>query len=403
MYVSDRSSEYFALRPETEAETTLYDYVRRLSRQASKSAIEDFYRLMFSGNTYPDTDAHAALNKIVTDPEAEQHLLYVINRCLYTIGNRWRLDPARHHALQKLILQLDNIPTHRPNDPTTRRWLETLRTYVNTENLYRPLHRQLYLLTDSPPTDNTLGAYFKDYFFIQETSTMTLDIPQAYRLEVRKQQRQQGIHLNKQLNAFQDNYSRTQTAFNPTRIPDDRLHDFIDDVQPHRKNSYQSQAQQLREQLPKTQTMADFRTLLYSYIMSPLVQADPSFANSRVSRMIRMFIEAVGAADAHYDATSEVRTCTRILKHLVCNTLENPKSSQFKHFIDKVGHPLATIVLLKIVLLRRTIQPWFEDRFGILFHTWERTHTDAITWVVQSFEYMNVALALNLNRVCFVQ
>ena len=148
--------------------------------------------------------------------------------------------------------------------------------------------------------------------------------------------------------------------------------------------------------------MADFREQLHTYVMAPLIQTDTAYGNSRVSRLMRTTIEQVGAPEARYSATLEVRTCTQLLKQLVCNTLDNPQTSHLKHFIDKVGHHLATVVLLKLVLFRRRIQPWFEDRFGILFHTWERAQTETIPWVVQAFEYMNVALALNLNRVCCV-
>lgn len=402
MYVSDRNGEYFATRPETDAERILYNYVSRLSRQDAEPAISNFYRLMFSGNTYPDQAAQSALTEIVSRPEDDQHLLYVINRCLYTIGNRWRLDPSRHSALRTLILQLDEIPQHRPLDPTTRQWLTTLQSYVTTDSLYCPLRRQLYLLTDSEHQDGTLADHFKDYFFIQETSTMTRDIPAQYRVQVRQQQRQQGQQLNQQLLSFWQDYSQTRPAHNPTRIPDPQLHTFIQAVHPNRLDSYQGQAQRLSRQLNQAHTMKDFRTQLHDYLIAPLVQADPKFAHSRVSRIIRTILDEIGADDARYNATLEVRACVQLLKQLVCNTLDNPKSSQFKHFIDKVGHQLASIVLLKIVLFRRTVQPWFEDRFGILFHTWERARTDSIGWVVQAFEYMNVALALNLNRVCYV-
>ena len=43
----------------------------------------------------------------------------------------------------------------------------------------------------------------------------------------------------------------------------------------------------------------------------------------------------------------------------------------------------------------QTIRSWFEDRFGILFHVRETCPLDKVSWLVDSFEYMNVALALN--------
>ncbi|MEM9806655.1 MAG: hypothetical protein AAF959_15390, partial [Cyanobacteria bacterium P01_D01_bin.56] len=59
-------------------------------------------------------------------------------------------------------------------------------------------------------------------------------------------------------------------------------------------------------------------------------------------------------------------------------------------------------VLLKIVLFRRTIRSWFEDRFGILFHIQESYALERVKWLVESFEYMNVALALNAPWVNYM-
>lgn len=402
MYVSDRTREYFATRPATDAELTVYRYVRQLSKKEPSTAIQDFYRLMFQGNTYPNPEAKAALADIVAQPDAAQQVLYVINRCLYTIGNPWRIDPAYHPHLRTLILKLEEIPSQTPKDPITRKWVTYLRQYVATDTLYRTLRRQLYLLPDSPMPEGTLADHFKDYFFIQETSTMTPDMPPDYRRRIRQQQRQQGIVLNQQLEDYRQAYQTTGKATNPTRIPDQQLIQLIRAVHPDQPNSYQVKAKRLGLTLADAQTMGDFRTQFHHYLMEPLTQVESHPAQGRVSRILHNILDSVGPADASYGETLEVRTCTQLLKQLVCNTVDNPKSSQFRHFIDRVGHQLATTVLLKIVLFRRTVQPWFEDRFGILFHTWEQARTETIPWVVQAFEYMNVALALNLNRVCYV-
>ncbi|MFG6095216.1 hypothetical protein SPB21_08190 [Leptothoe sp. ISB3NOV94-8A] len=404
------NGEFFASRPATRAEREVYGYVRQLSRiEDAQQAIDAFYGLLFKASvTLPELDSNSvrhALLHILESPEANKILPYVINRCFYTIGNIWRMDTSRHSALRTLILRASAVPEKRPRDRRVRQLVNAMDAYVKNGSLYVPLQRQMHLLCDLPQEEDctSFANCFKDYFFIYESAAVTRDIPLHHRKSIQLQRKHQAQHFNKRLNNYWHDYQQGLNPVNPTRLSDDDLRNAIWAFLPGRDGSYLKQACQFDEFYRSRQKREDFLTHFHGYVMEPFVEANSRFKNNRFSSSVRTtLVESLGTDTAPITDASITYMCSRLLKILVCNTLEHPDIGQFKHLIKTVGHQALTAVLLKIVLFKRTVRSWFEDRFGILFHKWESSSLDSIGWLVQSFEYMNVALALNAPWVNYV-
>ncbi|MEM9265866.1 MAG: hypothetical protein AAGA46_10120 [Cyanobacteria bacterium P01_F01_bin.13] len=408
MYSND--GEFFASRPATRAEREVYGYIRQLSRiEDAQQAINAFYGLLFKASvTLPELDSNSvrhALLHILESPEANEILPYVINRCFYTIGNIWRLNASRHSDLRTLVLKASSIPEKRPRDRRVRQLVDAMDAYVKNDILYVPLQRQMRLLCDLPAEEDctSFASRFKDYFFIYESAAVTRDIPLHHRKSIQQQRKHQAQHLNKCLNDYWQDYQQGLNPINPTRLSDADLRGAIGAFRPEREGSYLKQACQLDEFYRSRQKREDFLAHFHEYVMEPFVEANARFKNNRFSSSVRTTLfESLGTETAPITDASITYMCSRLLKMLVCNTLERPEIGQFKHLIKTVGHQAITAVLLKIVLFKRTVRSWFEDRFGILFHMWESSSVDSISWLVQSFEYMNVALALNAPWVNYV-
>jgi hypothetical protein len=413
MYISD-TGKFFANRPETREESIVYDYIRRLGQESDpQQVIDAFYELFFKGLTWheldPDRSAQKAFQKLLTGPSADESFIYVINRCFYTIGNRWRLDTSRHLALKSLINRAVDIPQKTPNVRHTRSLRRYIHAYVSNDDLYVPLKRQMKLLTEegagfSESTQPSLGDCFKDYFFIYESASVTPDIPLAYRKEIQKQRQQQAQLLNQDLLAYyrQDDYTAGIAKPNPTRIPDQELRSLIEVFRPDDDNSYFKQAHRFESHSLSIRRTQDFRDDFYDYVMSPLVEADHRFADRFGSSVREALADNSGEGQSPITSISINLMCTRLLKVLVSNSLEAPCVDHLRRLINTVGHQVVTAMLLKIVLFRRTIRYWLEDRFAILFHKWESEKLEQIPWLVQSFEYMNVALALNAKCANYI-
>ncbi len=409
MYSND--GEFFASRPATRAEREVYGYIRQLSRlEDSQQAIDAFYALLCGADVaLPELDSNSvrhALLHILESSEANKTLPYMINRCFYTISNIWRMDTSRHSDLRALVLRASNPPEKHPRDWYAKQLFDAMDAYVKNDSLYVPLQRQMRLLCDLPEEEENCVSFascFKDYFFIYESAAVTRDIPLHHRKSIQLQRRHRAQHLNQQLNDYWQEHQQGLNPVNPTRLSDDALRDAIWAFLPERDGSYLKQAHQLDEFYRSRQQREDFLAHFHEYVMEPFVDANSRFKNNRFSNAVKStLVESLGAETAPITDASITYMCSRLLKMLVCNTLERPDIGQFKHLIKTVGHQALTAVLLKIVLFKRTVRSWFEDRFGILFHMWESSSLDSITWLVQSFEYMNVALALNAPWVNYV-
>ena len=405
MYCHD--GEFFANRQATRAEREVYSYIRCLARlEDSEEAIEAFYSLLFKGvvtqGQFDTSSVRTALMNVLEAPDADDILPYMINRCFYTIGNPWRLEPHRHGALRDLVDGAKNLPERRPTGRQVRRLVGAVEAYVNNGNLYGPLQRQMRLLSEDEEHTteqvDSFGNCFGDYFFIYESAAVTRDIPLHYRKSIQQQRQKKAKQLNQQLNTYGQAYRRGESGqmINPTRLAPKQLVEAIHTFHPNRKNSYRHQATAFETGLADFRTTGDFVEPFYDYIMEPLVAADARYQTNRFSKLVKgVLADTAGQGKTPLTGISINQMCTRLLKMLVTNTVDRPEMAHFKRLVETLGAKVITAVLLKIVLFRRTIRPWFEDRFGILFHVRESCPLDKVSWLVDAFEYMNVALALN--------
>ncbi|MEA5467083.1 hypothetical protein [Leptothoe sp. PORK10 BA2] len=401
MYSSN--GEFFANRQATRAEREVYSYIRCLARlEDSVQAIDGFYKLLWQGVvTHPEFDSNAvrnALMSIIDSSDADEIMPYVINRCFYTIGNPWRMDNHRHPALRTLVEKASQLP-ERPKSRQVKQLVGAMEAYISNENLYVPLQRQMRLLSDEVIEKNvSFGDCFKDYFFIYESAAATRDIPVQHRKTIQLQRQKKAQELHQQLNVYwQVSRQGTQDQiFNPTRLGHTQLNDAICTFHPQRKGGYRHQAQTFEAGVSAFRTTGDFVDPFYDYIMEPLLQVDEQYGRNNFSKLVKnVLIDAGGKGQTPLTGISINQMCTRLLKLLVSNTIERPETAHFKKLVTTAGAKTVTAILLKIVLFRRTIRSWFEDRFGILFHMQESCALDKVAWLVESFEYMNVALALN--------
>jgi hypothetical protein len=407
MYLENQEALDFARHRETAEEIELYHYVQQLAREPFDDAKKSFYRLLFDANTYPDQGTRRALEKIISGAEFSRTGKYVINRCFYTIGNPWLQKNTHHDALKELISCADRKPPSLAMDKYARVWRKQLDDYFASD-LYRALKRQMYLLQDSP--DSTLkqdnekfGAALKRYHFIHEVVTVTEDIPKRLRDSIYQARLRGVMTLNQQLREFAKSWESSHTASNPTWIPDMELGSAIWNYRPDRENSLLLQAKDFFQDYQRCRTLKQMRQAFSAYIREPLVEADSRYQKGGFIYRLEQVLQQGGADDMAINLVSVTTICQRILQFLIVKDFYRNVPVELDKMIDRVGHQVTTTVLLRIVLFWRRICPWLESRFGILFHSFENHLKSEIDWVVQAFEHMNVALALNHYQIGHVQ
>lgn len=95
-----------------------------------------------------------------------------------------------------------------------------------------------------------------------------------------------------------------------------------------------------------------------------------------------------------------IETCRKLLNSLVIES----RLSQHHTFIDligNVGHTLTMGLLLRIALFCRTLKPWLEQRFAILFAHYETNKRNDVSWLAIALEHANIALSTNFGGVSF--
>ena len=403
MYLSDTTS--YPTRPDTLEQRHLYIYIRDLALLPDQDAITRFYRLLWDGNAYPNQTVTNALKSIVADPNFEQQSLNLINRCYYTLANPWHMKPNKGAALSRLILELDERPVDRAQNRITRKLRAALHAYRQDER-YRVLKKHLRLLEKTPSVagQNTasqspyFGDLFSEYFFLYEAGTQTPDISHTAThlnegiLHKRNQRLKQfGQDLNRFYVRSHHCHTEAASTANPTHLSDDELQRAIELYRPKRPNSFKHQADQFRTHTRQVRSVGEFKHLILEHVVQPICQ----MSVERRRCFGHLFQEAIAEFHTNVPLTQVVRIqMFNRLIHAIIND-SGQAGISFQRFIHSVGTHVVTSLLLNMVLSCEMVRFELEKRLAYLHHQFFNMENSALKWLMDAFDHMNVALALN--------
>ena len=407
MYLGD-SAEFFSLRPETLEEMRVYGFAKRLTTLPADQAIDRFYQFFFEAVNPSAPETRAALMQIVTAAESEKIFHYVLNRCFYTLCNPWRTNPSSHWAIREMVLRLEHLPKKSAQNRQIRHLQNLVRGFVDTPQ-YVTLKRQMQVLFEEsdgerstqPERDRYLGEDLKRYFYLHETAMTTKDVAHEQRESILKLQRKTRQQFEQQCRHFAASHQNRQTKRvpNPSRLSEVEFMAAFDHYRPERSNSYYRQAHEFTKARHKLPTMGRFQAEFGAYLLDSISHQNPRYQNNHFSRSLHQHLANAAHGEMPINQTMIVQVCRRALEFLVVENLKRPNNVNFQHLIKDVGHKITVGVLLKVVMFCKPVRPWFEERFGILFHLYEQTRKDEIVWLVKSLEHVNIALALNHKQI----
>lgn len=418
--IPSRRSQQSAIPPEQ----MLYDHLLHWIELESPAEITARFRSLFiDGLGYAEPEILQALKQVITADDAAENYRFVLNRCCHILINRWQGRLQSQLAIPALIDLFEQQPatpvaSAAAYSSTVRRLRHLNRQFTETEQ-YVTLQRLSQVLNETtiaPQVDSKpLGGLIRRYPYLYEHCLLSEDSSSEQEHTVRQVQatvqRQFELNLSQymiyQVRRSQQVITRSVPSKldifpvnNPTLLNEQELSQairhYVGKVDGMR--TYKDLAHNFRSQLQQPPTFAAFKHDLYDYITAAV---DPSYGNRKFNAQLASHLErTLPEGNSHQlNDFLLVRTCTQVLNFLVTDRSHHPNHFVFLDLINNLGPIITTGLLLKIVLLCRRVKPALERRFSILFSHYESSSREAVIWLIQALENLNIALSTNFGAV----
>lgn len=406
-------------------EQKVYDHLLYwIELESPDQMIERFRALFIEGHGYSDADVAAALERVTASHLAAEDFRYVLNRCCHILINRWQSRSNSQLAIPDLIDLFESVPdlplTGHLRYRSVRRLRELVREFTNTEQ-YTKLRRLAQVLSQfSEASGNSanrpLGTLIRRYPYLYEHCLLGEDSSAEQKVTVRQiqanVQRQFELDLSKyvtyqarrsQLVTIPNGAESTriiQPVANPTLLRERDLNraikHYVGRVDGSR--TYRDLALHFQAQSSYNQSFGAFKRDLYDYLVSGV---DSGYGARQFNKQLADYLQATLPESEHQHLNDFllVRTCNQLLDFLVVDSPQNPQHFIFIDLLNNLGPILTTGLLLRILLLCRKIRPALERRFSILFSHYEDFTRDAVQWLVEALEMLNVALSAHFGKL----
>lgn len=411
-------------RQSSPAEQKLYQHWLKLVQvEPPNSIIERFKVLFIEGGTYRDQEIMQALDEIITSKYAEAQFKFVLNRCCHILINRWQIHPQHRSTIPELIACFEIKPAfldHTFRYKSARRLRELIKNFRNTEQ-YTTLQRLSEAVSKTVAQKSEVKTtplvklinrypYLYEHCLLSEDSTyedqqaigkMRCEAQRNYEIELSQyithQVRQAQVA---RLRPAQHPKQIVRTINNPTLLNDNELFSAVKQYvgKVEGSSSYRDLAHSFITHTSKTRTYKDFKNELYAYLTSAI---DPGYGKRQFNKQLYTYLQNTLA---HNDSqpVSEfliIRTCANLLNFLVVNNQKQPQHFVFIDLVANLGTTRTVGLLLKLVLICRKVKPYLEKRFSILFNHYESNIGDAVMWLIQCLENLNIALSIHFGAV----
>lgn len=411
-------------RPLEQEEQQLYDHLLNLVQTELPSQLVQRFRALFiDGVGYPDAEIARALDKIAASKLADQEFRYVLNRCCHILINRWQARPQFQVHIPELVSVFEAAPSRHvfevSRSRSVRRLREQVKTFVESEQ-YLTLRRLAQVIgqnTENPLSGSEpLGGLIRRYPYLYEHCLLaegsTYEQQQTIQQLKFKAQRQYEIDLSQYV-TYQVRRSQIvrsgsleaanrvlQPIKNPTLLSDRELCGALKHYVGRSQGScsYRDLAQRFTSHSNQVPSFGAFKDSLYQYITASV---DPEYGKRQFNNQLYSQLKHTLPENNSQKLNDFllVRTCSQLLNFLVVESPHKPEHFIFIDLVSNIGPVWATGLLLKIVLICRKVKPYLEKRFSILFSHYESSRRDAVLWLVQAMEHLNVALSTNFSTM----
>ncbi len=419
--------------PSGPEEQKLYDHLLHwVQAESPNRLIERFRTLFIDGIGYHDREIMAAIDKIATSKLAEQQFPFFLNRCCHILVNRWQMHPQTQAAIPELMELFETPPAvsrvRSVRSRTVKRLHNLVKSFKDSEQ-YVTLCRLAQVMSHTregsgDPGEKPLGTLIRRYPYLYEhcllSDDSTYEQQQAVRQIQAERQRQFEVDLSKYVTyqvrraqLVRGGASSRSTGRilhpmdNPTLLTDRELYTslkhFLGKVEgPY---TYRDVAQRFLNHSRDIRSFGAFKDDLYEYLTASI---DPGYGKRQFNQRLYTQLQNT-LPDNESQKLSDflvIRTCSQILNFLVVENSQRPQHFVFIDMMTNLGATATTGILLKVVLICRKVRPYMEKRFTILFNHYESYSREAVQWLIQSLENLNIAFSIHFGAAdlsCFKQ
>jgi hypothetical protein len=406
-------------RPILPEEQQLYDHLLYwVDLESPQELIARFRTLFIDGTGYSDPAIAQSLKQVVSSPTAAEDFRYVLNRCCHILINRWQGRTQSQMAIPYLMQLFETPPTvsriGAMHLPTVKRLQPLLRQFLETEQ-YLTLRRLAQVLTESAESNmnRTMGLLIRRYPYLYEHCLLSEASTREQKETVRQiqvaRQRQFEIDLSQYVTYRMRRSAIGNSAANATRLlhPVENPTLLTDPTLGDALNYYAGKVDGNRTHkdlalnfLSHTHngSFRAFKDDLYQYLTATI---DPAYGTRKFNNQLYQRLQSIlpdGGSQRLNDFLL-IRTCNHLLNFLIADKPQAPNHFVFIDLLTNLGPIATTGILLRLVLLCRKVKPCLERRLSILFSHYEMHQRDAVEWLVQALETLNVALTTNFGSI----
>jgi hypothetical protein len=412
-------TSYQRMTPQTEQ--SICNWLAQSIKEASEEdVLLTFQKLLVEGKCITDPEIAAAIDEIALSKEksAQRDFLRIFDQVCYQLITTWLID-GKPSLISQLIDMIGQIGETKEQiyAKLPRRLNQIWRLYIQDGYYQRLLKLQIVVTRRSTSTssDAPMSDLLDRYPFLYESSLLAEDATVEY-LEIiqktkRRAQRDYEFKLSKYL-TFQirkaslrqnpDPQKSIDPVANPSLLKSrdlgSALQSFVSNSRHSADNPWDS-ACNFQAQIHPTMTFADFKELLYRYLITdldPASQAQNSF-KSRLKEYLRGIIPENHAKPL--DELSQVRAYTQLLNFLVIDSAERPNHMVLINLVSNVGSTATVSIILKIILICPKAQTSLNHRLAILFNHYYHSNQEDVSWLVKLLENWHIASTIHFGKI----
>lgn len=394
----------------------VYDYIKSLARMgltedgggSARRACAAFQSLLWDKGAWGHQEVVQALERVIDSEEFQgERGLQFINRCYYTLCNPWHYRHERQPDLERVIGQLQQMRAPKAENRLTltlRRRMYAFKNSPYTACLLRQLRLGGYegYSAANFQSRGIIGDVLPNYFYLYRSTTRTRDIED---LEERDWDFRHSGVAQKQKVKLRETYQFLkrfdETGYNPTTLPLEEFQAVRQHYHPERRDSFRSRSQSFVNSIRPEVPLQRSRLLVDEYLLQPVYNV-PILG---IQRKLRHDIQSI------WDSfTLDVPTLNgivilsfeRALQSLLLPSFTAQSVQRFKAIVQHIGSMQITNILLNLVLGCPMVRFDLENRLGYLYQYFENSMIAMETWLIEFFEYMNVALVMNARQLAYL-
>ncbi|MBE9041319.1 hypothetical protein IQ235_11060 [Oscillatoriales cyanobacterium LEGE 11467] len=405
-------------------EQDLYQHLLKLVKvETPQQLIERFRTLFIDGSGYPDPTIADVVGNLTTTGREQTEFNSVLNRCCHILINHWQMESKTQLAIPELVNLFEtpslNSPSYRLAQSRNTRRLRGLVQQFRQSEQYMTLHRLVQVVDrecdpnlseTSRPLGSLIGRYPYLYSHSLLNDSSTYEHQQTVRQIQAQKQKQYEVSLSKYVTykvrkAQLSRQTSPATAKrvlkpveNPTLLDDRELYVAVKQFAGRAEGSYtyRDLAQNFITHTSQTKTFREFKEDLYEYLVTTV---DSDYGKRQFNaKLYQQLMDTMPQCDSQkLTDFLIVRTCSQLLNFLVVESPQKPNHYVLIDLLSNLGPTFVMALLLKIILICRRVKPYLEKRFSILFNHYDSSTREAVQWLIQSLENLNVALSTNFG------